>query len=63
MQFLIADPTEDLLDAALNGDLRKAEAAIKAGADVNGKDIYGETALILASKNDQQFCNFQITVC
>ncbi|HMV80565.1 MAG TPA: ankyrin repeat domain-containing protein, partial [Leptospiraceae bacterium] len=49
MQFLIADPTEDLLDASLRGDLQKAEAAIKAGADVNGKDQRGWTPLINSS--------------
>lgn len=43
MQYISAEPTEDLLNAALKGDLKKAEAALYpalqggAKADVNGK--------------------------
>ncbi len=63
LNSIYAGPTEDLLDAALKGDLQKAEAAITAGADVNGRveeriksikletSSYkeGSTSLILAS--------------
>lgn len=48
---LFATPDDDILDASKNGDLPKAEAALKAGADVNAKNNKGETALIGASKN------------
>jgi ankyrin repeat protein/WD40 repeat protein len=46
---LAATPDDDILDAAKNGDLPKAEAALKAGADVNAKTDYGITALMWAS--------------
>jgi ankyrin repeat protein len=47
---LAATPDDDILDAAKNGDLPKAEAALKAGADVNAKtDYVGITALMWAS--------------
>ncbi len=50
---LAATPDDDILDAAINGDLPKAEAALKAGANVNAKssdDYEGEgTALMAAS--------------
>ncbi|MBP9888460.1 MAG: ankyrin repeat domain-containing protein [Leptospiraceae bacterium] len=46
---LTATPDTDLLDSAKNGDLSKAEAALKGGADVNATD-YGRTALMEASE-------------
>ena len=48
---ILATPNDDLLDAANNGDLPKAEAALKAGADVNTKFYKGNTALMSASFN------------
>jgi hypothetical protein len=39
---LAATPDDDILDAAKNGDLPKAEAALKAGADVNAKTDDGD---------------------
>jgi ankyrin repeat protein len=41
----------DLLEAAKNGQTGKVLALIKAGADVNAKDIDGKTALMWAVAN------------
>jgi ankyrin repeat protein len=45
----ISKANQDLLDACLKGNLEKAKAAIKAGADVNGRNSGGMTALMSAS--------------
>ena len=47
------DPEADsyLLDAGINGDMEVAEHRIAGGADVNGKDEDGWTALHAAARN------------
>lgn len=41
-------PTDDLLKAAAEGDLASVQRLLDRGANVNAKDIYGNTALTLA---------------
>ena len=40
---------EQLLDACTAGDFVELERVIKAGADVNGRNKFGSTALMLAA--------------
>ncbi|MGB6373780.1 MAG: ankyrin repeat domain-containing protein, partial [Methylocella sp.] len=46
----IAEPAEDLINAALRGDAAAVQALLAKGADVNAKMPFGWTALITASK-------------
>src|SRR5689334_13575301 len=38
-------PTQQMIDAASAGNLTQVQAALKAGAELNGKDVGGSTAL------------------
>ena len=42
---------EDLLNAALAGDLAQVRTLLEKGADIDFQDKYGGTALIIASRN------------
>jgi ankyrin repeat protein len=46
-----AKRNKKLLDASRDGHLNSVKKLLEAGADVNAKDDYGDTALIGASKN------------
>ena len=50
---LAATPDDDILDAAKNGDLPKAEAALKVGADINYEDSENKTALYFAYEKEK----------
>src|SRR3990167_1486479 len=47
---LFSGPDEDLLAAAINGDLVGVKAALDARADVNAVDAYEDTALAKAAR-------------
>ena len=46
-----AGPNEDLISVAKKGDISGVKAALRAGANVNAKDKFGDTSLIWAALN------------
>ncbi len=44
---------EEWREAALNGDSERIRALLADGADIDAKDRYGQTALMIASKHGQ----------
>jgi len=48
-EVLQSQANEKFLDAAQKGNLQKAQKALRAGANVDAKDKYDQTALMLAS--------------
>ena len=48
----IIPPNQNLLDAVKKNNLPQVEEALAKGADINTKDRFGNTALMLAARND-----------
>lgn len=55
--YLFSDPTEDLWEAVFNSDIEMVNAALDAGADVNARDDYHQTTVLMSAIRDD---NIQI---